>query len=227
MFKRCTSLVVAFTLAGFAVGQPYIMVDTMSGGTWQTEIRGNDLVSHLETGLNVTQTIGGARFTSVDVRENVFLQRVAFVVGTGYASVSHEGPFRLPISLGFGYGSAVGGNPLNLDLRAYVSGRLFEITAGPWQAEHEIAVWDGNGNFAISTSEYLSSGRIYFDRNTFVGSIDWSDIDSIMYKFHNERMLPGGFAVDEIRIVPEPGTMAGLGVLYLLALRRRRYTHPV
>ncbi|MEJ5171481.1 MAG: PEP-CTERM sorting domain-containing protein [Fimbriimonadales bacterium] len=170
--------------------------------------------------------LGGTRWTLSNVTENPGGQQLSVVVGAGLADVVAGDGLRHITE--FRYGYTLGGalSDLSADLTAGGANALKLSFAGV----------DGNFGLLVQMRRTVGAGSQWMNYNTSVGSsaapfdliipytafgsFNMSDVDQLILRFSGD---PGAdLAMTGVEAVPEPATIAALGLGVAALMRRRK-----
>ena len=167
--------------------------------------------------------VGGIRGTSLNILANNEEEdarlRVRGVVSGGTYSVS-AGPgvsVFAQLAYGYAFNNTGGGNDLNLDLTATNDIRL-NFLSNDLALDTTVNLYS-NGSLIASSNKIVGANPNAFSETFAFGGAGLSDVDQILVNFYNSPS--GDWALTGVEAVPEPASMAILG-LGMAALARRR-----
>ncbi len=204
-----------------------IMVDNFNQGTISNYVnQGTQFASGSNSGLNTTNTVGGARYAAItwqDGTENTTLQinpqgdnaqKCSFGSNPG-----NDGYFELL------YGST---GDLNADMTdGGTQGKLalFFIFSDVRGTSTVTFTTTGLGSSTLSMENPIGgtmSEWLYFEYPSFSGSADFEDVDQITIRLDSTAGADITLDMVETGLIPEPATAALMGLFGVAILWRRR-----
>ena len=208
---------IALSVVG--AGAHAMLIDGFVDGSWNSGyISSGSIVD-----WQVATVTGGIRGHALAVLANNEEEdarlRVRGVVSGGTYSVSAGPGVSVFASLGYGYavGNVSGGNDLNLDLTATNDIRL-NFLSNDLALDTTVALYSNGALIGAQNKIVAANGNPFSETFAFGGS-GLSDVDQILVHFYNSPS--GDWALSGVEAVPEPASMAILG-LGMAALARRR-----
>lgn len=218
MLKKLSFAVVSVSLVASSHA---LVLDNFDTGALDLQL---NPPSTLLQGYRTGSMIGGDAFHEIAVINNPedgsVRQRVNLT--SGVLSVSNEDLVESVNSIAYGVDSTLGWDPLNADFTAYDRFRV-HFRSNDLPQTVQIFVVDAENGFAGTFSTVTApAGNNFFVDILFTdwGTFDFSDVDSIGLNFFSQPS--GDFAVTKFEVVPEPGTMAAIGLGVAALLRRRK-----
>ena len=202
------------TLAATAAAANAVVFDSFTDGDFSI-----DLFDTQFDGRAMSASVpGGVRTTFSQILVNPFDLGANQSITSGAYSVG--GDFGVETFSGITYGYDTSGiqKELNLDLSDQ-NAFAFDFIGTDQPLSVGVLVSSGSATDTQSITIGPSSGLKYIPFSAFSG-IDFSDVDRLTFSF---RTNPSGdFALNSIGAVPEPASMAALGLGVAALLRRRR-----
>lgn len=213
----------ALVLSCGAFSSAFIVVDNFTTGAYSATY------STINNTQMVNQTgsmLGGLRWLTYTITYKQLSQAKYHVdLGDGVAMVSSDSGLRNTTILDYGLDSQLGYNDLNLNL----SGNT-KIDLNFYNNDQDLTLMLFVRSASQNSGSYvMQSYTIGASDNPFTYSVNlsdftgfnMSDVDQLAFSFSNKTS--GDYALDNIRVVPEPATMglllAGLGAF---GLKRRK-----
>ncbi len=207
--------VAAFSQAG--------LIDNFTQGSYDTGLlTGGDQLQW----VNAANVPGGVRAHYFEIESNDIGDdgRARTFLGSGIFSVTSGAGVDVYAEIGYGYntGSAVPNLPLNLDFSGTPIFSL-DVRSTDVAVPYTVILGSSTLGVAAQRSGFLP-GAVTPSMNAvatldFSGEATLADVDFIYLAF--DPVVGGDFSITKIQTVPEPGTIAGVG-LALAAFARRR-----
>jgi hypothetical protein len=208
-------------LAGILVSavSQAVMIDDFTTGPYAVSLQtGSDLNFQAAGGVP-----GGVRGTYVEVLSNPQNQFLDFSISNGFAISSAGNRVRTLVQAGYGFD--LGGNPadLNWHLLSQATDIAVNFDFNDLDLVMNIYVVTTGSGFSVASvnvaGNQLDTFQVLVPLANFVGSGDLTDVDQIVFEFINDAS--GDYALASFEAVPEPASIAAVG-LGLAALARRR-----
>jgi hypothetical protein len=220
MMMKGTAIVVGIALSSFAF--PVIVIDDFTSGSFS--------YSRSSVGTSSARVpgtmLGGTRWTLSNVTSNPSGSVLNVNVGSGAANfVAGDGLVHVS-DVRYGYNLSGGLADLNVDLTAgglngfkisflENSGNLNLLV----QMRRTVGAGAQWGSHAIVVGPSASPFDVFVPYSVF-GSLNLTDVDQVIFRFTNQ---PGeDYKLGRIEAVPEPATLAALGLGVAALIRRRR-----
>jgi hypothetical protein len=216
-----TLVVSGVLIASFANA---VLIDDFTTGPYSVSIQ-----SGTDVAFQDAVVPGDVRHTYLEVLDNDLNQWLDFTIGDGFEIISGGSRLQARVETGYGFvDDGAGGaaeDDLNLDLglqNDFVVG--FDNNDRDLLLEVHVCGIDGAGHSMASTTvlgDQFIPFYVVVPFGDFGGTIDWTDVDQIVFAF--ETSPSGDFALTDLTVVPEPASLAalGLGLAALIARRRR------
>jgi len=213
----------ALVLSCGAYSSAFLVVDNFTSGPYSATY---STINNTQT-VNQTGTmLGGVRWLTYTITYKQLPQAKYHVdLGDGAGMVSSDSGLRNTTILDYGLNSQLGYNDLNLNL----SGNT-KIDLNFYNNDQDLTLLLFLRSASQNSGDYvMHSYTIGASENPFTYSINlqdftglnMADVDQLAFSFSNK--MSGDYALDNIRVVPEPATiglmLAGLGAL---GLKRRK-----
>lgn len=207
---------------GVVASSQALLIDDFSSGFYDS----GPVTSSTIAWQNAGSVAGGVRGTLVGFAANPLGEDSRLRITTGQMAIASSGVLAdnlFQLAYGFAVGStSVGSNPLNLNLSA---SPIFEadFRFNDIPQTLNVYLFSNNGAQSGTFSTTVAGGinsttTISVNASAFGGNL--ADVDAIVFEFDT---APGGdFAISNLRAVPEPATLAVLGLGAAALIRRRR-----
>lgn len=223
--KIYKGLLVLSAVSAAVASQALIVIDDFSTGAVNMTTNGATMYSFQNGSM-----VGGDRFTELNVSGNQFGLQYAVDTTTGLLSVSSQPGVDGNTKLGYGYldtGTGAGFDNMSFDFSGESRFEI-DVFSNDLPATITIALRNSvfNGGTILMVTKNVAGGMVNTPQTitwdfTEFGGFPFNDVDQILVDI--ETAESGDITLDEIRAVPEPGTMIALGAgAALLASRRRR-----
>jgi hypothetical protein len=220
-------------VAALGVGANAIVIDTFAEPGTPTQVSDADGTQDvaIDSGLTPANTVGGARIIAIEATQNFHPRQDPATFDAGDNAAVFDAPTGVVATgeLWYGYDDDGQGNVANDDLNLNLDG-FTTIDLDYFYSDLDtldLAVVLGTNNGAgYSTSintVSVPSGENFtqnIDLTGFTGDASLSDVDYIKFVFDADYGKT--FALRNIEAVPEPTTIAALGLGALALMRRRR-----
>lgn len=202
----------------------FIMIDDFTTGEYQRTLEWpNSQDSHQKFGLDPEHAVFGERQSVLRILSNDDRVPVTLSIGNGEGKVSSSKVVFFEWRLNFGLDN----QPL-VDMSDETEIWIDYTTRDPENLLPDaftLIVTTSSGS-AVATGFLTRPGGVKFTRRSFVGSADWSRVQSFQFtQLWSTLPNPLTYSLQKIYAVPEPSTLlvaAGFGV----ALRLRRRVSP-
>lgn len=208
-------------LLAVGAGAQAVLLDGFVDGSYNSGYLTN--VGDSAINWSAATVVGGIRATYISVLANDDAEdarlRVRGLVENGSYSVSAGPGVSVFAQLGYGYdfNNNIGGNDLNLDLTATNQIRLgFHVNDLDLDTT---VILVSNGAVIGAQNKVIAGGQEHFSEVFTFGGGGLADVDQILVNFYNTPS--GDWSLKNVEAVPEPASMAILG-LGLAAFAKRR-----
>ncbi|MBV6457733.1 MAG: hypothetical protein HONBIEJF_00852 [Fimbriimonadaceae bacterium] len=208
-------------LAGILVSaaSQAIVIDDFTQGPYAVSLQsGSDL--NFEAAANVP---GGVRGTYVEVLSNPQNQFLDFSISNGFAISSNGNRVRSLVQSGYGFDLAGNTADLNWNLASQATDIAVNFDFNDLDLSMNIyIITNGSGTSVANVNvagNQLNTFQVLVPLANFVGTGDVNDVDQLVFEFINDAS--GDYALASFEAVPEPASIAAVG-LGLAALARRR-----
>jgi hypothetical protein len=219
--------------AALAVGANAIVIDTFAEPGTPTQVSDADGTADvaIDSGLTPANTVGGARIIAIEATQNFHPRQDPATFDAGDTAAVFDAPTGVIATgqLWYGFDDDGQGNVANDDLDLDLSGfttidlDYFYSDLDVLDLTIELATNNGSSYDSSFNTVSVPSGENFtqnVDLTSFTGSADLADVDYIKFVFDAE--FGKTFALRNVEAVPEPTTIAALGLGALALVRRRR-----
>lgn len=218
-------LTAASTATLAAVSNAFVMIDDFTVGAFEGTQFGNGTIQREQTGLDKNHVAFGDRFTVLEIGSNRPQDAVTLRLGNGEAKVtSVDDSIATTFRVEYGFSDAA---VLDLSRESEIWVDLYTQDPANRIADfHDVYVRDTHGISDITTSWSQRQGGIRFKKTSFDPRIDWAHIDTLIYRVRYSFISgphPLGFSTQRVYAVPEPTSIAIMGLAAGIFARRRRW----
>ena len=222
-------LLVLASAIGLAAVAPALIIDDFTDGDVNLVVNsGAGLAS-----LDAATVLGGDRATWIGQSSFTGTRSSTLNVSGGSFSIDNSFGTSSTSSLGYGVNFVTNGGGFgvdsgaNFDLSAFNTYR-FHFEGNDQPLTVFIGLYMNNANAGVFLQKNVAGGQFspfvldvtMADMTGSFGTLDFTDVDQVRVDFVTSNA--GDFAIDKFEAVPEPATIAAVGLGVASLLRRRR-----
>ncbi len=208
-------------VAAAAVSQATLIDDFTTGGYT------NSISSGYALAFQNGSMMGGERGVYMEVVDNpLTVPELQVYIGNGMQITTTGTLLQARVQLGYGYTSNGSGGWDTADLHQDFTGDdAFRVHFLANDLALTMTLFAGSvggnwGNSVVAVDPDQSPFTVTVPFASFSDSVDWTDVNQIVFQF--DTSPSGDFAISKVETVPEPASIAALGLGALTLLRRRR-----
>lgn len=225
---RTSKTIACLAIALFGSRAHALLIDDFSTGPYSTSLVS---VGAMDTAFQSASVLGSTRTTKLYVEANPLSRPVDLIIGSNAAVVNSGTMADNWVRFAYGFeNNGSGGlvvDPLNQNLSAFDS-FFVEVLGNDLDTSLKVYVATLNGTvLEVSTCTVTVAGSnspnqftVAIPFSGFSGIATWTDADVIVFEFDNTPS--GDFAIGNLSAVPEPATLAVLGLGWAPIIRRRK-----